>query len=30
MEYNESMEELFPYFKGKTSTLRLMNNRLGN
>ena len=24
------MEELFPYFKGKTSTLRLMNNRLGN
>lgn len=30
MEYNNSMEELFPYFKGKTSTLRLMNNRLGN
>ena len=24
------MEELFPYFKGKTSTLRLMNSRLGN
>ena len=24
------MEELFPYIKGKTSTLRLMNGRLGN
>ena len=30
MEYKRPMEELFPYFKGKTSTLRLMNNRLGN
>lgn len=24
------MEELYPYFKGKNSTLRLMNNRIGN
>jgi hypothetical protein len=30
VEYNNSMEELFPYIKGKTSTLRLMNGRLGN
>jgi hypothetical protein len=30
MEYKKPMEELFPYFKGKTSTLRLMNSRLGN
>ena len=27
MEYNNSMERLSPYFN---STLRLMNNRLGN
>jgi hypothetical protein len=24
------MEELYPYFKGKTSSLRLMNSRMGN
>ena len=27
---NYRMEELQPYFKGKTSSLRLMNSRLGN
>lgn len=27
---NQSMEELYPYFKGKNSNLRLMNTRMGN
>ena len=27
---NYQMEELFPYFKGKNSNLRLMNTRMGN
>ena len=29
-DVNHSMEELYPYFKGKNSTLRLMNTRMGN
>lgn len=29
-EINYDMEELFPYFKGKNSNLRLMNTRMGN
>ena len=27
---NQGMEELYPYFKGKNSNLRLMNTRMGN
>lgn len=27
---NQDMEELYPYFKGKNSNLRLMNTRMGN
>lgn len=27
---NRDMEELYPYFKGKNSNLRLMNTRMGN
>ena len=27
---NRRMEEFYPYFKGKNSTLRLMNTRMGN
>lgn len=27
---NQGMEELYPYFKGKNSNLRLMNTRIGN
>ena len=27
---NYDMEELFPYYKGKTTSLRLMNTRMGN
>lgn len=27
---NREMEELYPYFKGKNSNLRLMNTRMGN
>ena len=30
MADNYQMEELFPYFKGKNSNLRLMNTRMGN
>lgn len=30
MEHNYSMEELYPYFKGQNSQLRLMNTRMGN
>ena len=29
-DINHSMEELYPYFKGKNSALRLMNTRMGN
>ena len=29
-DVNHNMEELYPYFKGKNSTLRLMNTRMGN
>lgn len=29
-DVNHDMEELYPYFKGKNSTLRLMNTRMGN
>ena len=30
VDNNYSMEELFPYFKGKNSAIRLMNTRMGN
>jgi hypothetical protein len=30
MPSNRRMEELYPYFKGKNSNLRLMNTRMGN
>ena len=30
VDNNRHMEELYPYFKGKNSNLRLMNSRLGN
>lgn len=29
-DINHNMEELYPYFKGKNSALRLMNTRMGN
>ena len=30
VDNNQRMEELYPYFKGKNSNLRLMNTRMGN
>ena len=30
VDNNQYMEELYPYFKGKNSNLRLMNTRMGN
>ena len=30
MQNNQHMEELFPYYKNNTTSLRLMNSRLGN
>ena len=30
VDNNRHMEELYPYFKGKNSNLRLMNTRMGN
>lgn len=30
VENDHNMEELYPYFKGKNSNLRLMNTRMGN
>ena len=30
MEYNHSIEELYPYFKGQNAQVRLMNTRMGN
>jgi hypothetical protein len=29
-KFKYSIEELHPYFKGKNSIIRLMNNRIGN
>ena len=30
LDNQQQLEELYPYFKGKTSSLRLMNSRMGN
>lgn len=30
VDNQKQLEELYPYFKGKTSSLRLMNSRMGN